>query len=95
MCACVRMQVCVQILTEQFILPLPSLHPFFLYSQCERIYGSDGFLRAYDYLRSARSKGFSDEGQVMAGLKNIVDNVRDGFLFDQLIFLENQAHTPD
>lgn len=62
-----------------------------MYSQCERIYGSDAFMKAYDYLKSARIQGFSDEGKVMAGLKSIVDNVRDGFLIDQLIFLENQA----
>ena len=73
-------------------LPLSLLHV----SQCERIYGYDAFLRAYDYLKSARSQGFSeDEGKVMAGLKNIVDNVRDGFLIDQLIFLETQAQLPD
>ena len=59
------------------------------YSQCIAIYGEESFRKLYQFLYEARSNG-TDEVTIIAGLKKIVDNTRDCFLIDQLIFLEKQ-----
>ena len=57
--------------------------------QCIAIYGEEKFRKVYHYLHEARSSG-KDEVTIMTELKSIVNNVRDCFLIDQLIFLEKQ-----
>lgn len=58
-------------------------------SQCIAIYGEESFRKLHRFLYEARSNG-TDEVAIIAGLKRIVNNTRDCFLIDQLIFLEKQ-----
>ena len=58
-------------------------------SQCIAIYGEESFKKLHRFLYEARSNG-TDEATIIVGLKKIVNNTRDCFLIDQLIFLEKQ-----
>ena len=54
--------------------------------------GESSFKRVYDYLKRVRFQSDSpvNEQAIMLHLRKLVDNARDCFLVDQLLFLEKQ-----
>jgi NIMA (never in mitosis gene a)-related kinase len=63
-----------------------------LKSNAIQIFGQEVFQQVYEYLRLARAdeKKSNDESAVVAGLKNITNNIRDCFYVDQIVFLEKK-----
>ena len=60
-------------------------------SDAEGLLGKEIYQSVYEYLKYARSDyGIENEEQVIAGLKQITDNIRDCFVVDQIVFLEKQ-----
>lgn len=59
--------------------------------------GKEAFKKAYAFVKNARfgegtmAGETTDEKQLIQGLRKFVDNPSDGFLIDQLLFLEEQA----
>lgn len=68
-----------------------------LRAECERKMGKEAFKKAYAFVKNARfgegtmAGETTDEKQLIQGLRKFVDNPSDGFLIDQLLFLEEQA----
>ena len=62
------------------------------YSECIRLLGKDGFIKAYNYLKRVRFDPLSvlNEESIMDRLRTLVSKPRDCFLVDQLLFLEKQ-----
>lgn len=65
--------------------------------ECEKKMGKESFKKAYAFLKEARfgettmAGETADEKHIIQGLRQFVDNPSDGFLIDQLLFLEEQA----
>ena len=58
--------------------------------------GTKDFEAAYEYLKKARfgdmrGSGTIDEAKIMGDLSKLVKDPSDGFMVDQLLFLEEQA----
>lgn len=59
--------------------------------------GKESFKKAYAFLKEARfgeatmAGETADEKHIIQGLRQFVENPSDGFLIDQLLFLEEQA----
>ncbi|XP_071823810.1 serine/threonine-protein kinase Nek11-like isoform X2 [Apostichopus japonicus] len=68
-----------------------------LRAECEKKMGKESFKKAYAFLKEARfgettmAGETADEKHIIQGLRQFVDNPSDGFLIDQLLFLEEQA----
>jgi hypothetical protein len=74
-------------------LPLYFNHLFIADRQAIRNLGPIGFENCYNFLREMRNiqkaEGLS-ESVIIEGLKKIIENPSDGFLVDQLLFLESE-----
>ena len=65
---------------------------FVFLRECIKLLGESSFKRVYNYLKRVRFQSDSpvNEQAIMLDLRKLVDNARDCFLVDQLLFLEKQ-----